>query len=284
VHKGLTQTNKRSKLGFKSKGTECALVWRIGLSGVPPNSVRCTRTVQLQTRHPRVSAGALRYNSPDCPVCHRTVRCTSRAAALWRNGRQQKCWSEEQCANNTRRVRGAPDSEQYMPGAAPDCPVPHEDKASNSRLAPNPNGRLTWRHTGQCPVAHRTVRCAHHQQPSPMATIWLVAINTTPTGHFKVWEPKQHSKSYSWHIEALPTTSIHWSISYTRFRPPQAIQAPQKRDQAKESYSCEFSNSALWDSLRESVCYILWSFVCGVLTPIHFPPKIWRLVKLARDT
>ena len=27
-----------------------------------------------------------------------------------------------------RKVRGAPDSEQYMSGAAPDCPVPHEDK------------------------------------------------------------------------------------------------------------------------------------------------------------
>jgi hypothetical protein len=26
-------------------------------------------------------------------------------------------------------VRGAPDSEQYISGAAPDCPVPLEDKA-----------------------------------------------------------------------------------------------------------------------------------------------------------
>jgi hypothetical protein len=135
-----------------------------------------------------------------------------------------------------------------------------------------------------CPVAHRTVRCAHRQQPSPTATIWLVAINTTPSGHFKVWEPKQHSKSYSWHIQALPTTSIHWSILYTRFRPQQPTQVPQKREQAKESLSCEFSSSALWDSLRESVCYILRSFVRGVLTPIELPPKFWRLVKLARDT
>jgi hypothetical protein len=172
-------------------------------------------------------------------------------------------------AGSERRVRGAPDSEQYMSGAAPDCLVPHEDKASNGRSAPNPNGWVTWRRTGQCPVAHRTVRCAYRQQPSPTATRWLVAINTTPTAHFKRWEPKQHSKSYSWHIQALPTTSIHWSISYTRFRPPQAIEVPQKRDQAKQSYSCGFSNSALWDSLRESVCYILWSFEHGVLTPIH---------------
>jgi hypothetical protein len=152
-------------------------------------------------------------------------------------------------------------SEQMVRGA-PDCPVPHEDKASNGRPAPRPNGRMTWWRTGHCPVAHRTVRCAHRQQTSPTATIWLVAINTTPTSHFKEWEPKQHSKSYSWHIQALPTTSIHWSILYTRFRPLQPTQVPQKREQARESYSFEFSTSALWDSLRDSVCYIF-VFICA---------------------
>jgi hypothetical protein len=114
-------------------------------------------------------------------------------------------------------------------------------------------------------VAPDTVWCAHRQQPSTTATFWLVAINTTPTSHFKVWEPKQHSKSSSWHIQALPTTSIHWSILYTRFRPLQPTQVPQKIEQARESYSFEFSTSALWDSLRDSVCYFFvftcaWSF------------------------
>jgi hypothetical protein len=32
------------------------------------------------------------------------------------------------------------------------------------------------------------------------------------------------------------------------------------------------------------VCYVLRSFVRGVLTPIELPLKFWRLVKLARDT
>jgi hypothetical protein len=131
-------------------------------------------------------------------------------------------------------------------------------------------------------AAHRTVRCAHRQQPSQTATIWLVAINTTPTGHFKVWEPKQHSKSYSWHIQALPTTSIHWSILYTRFRPPQPTQVPQKWEQAKESFSCKFSSGALWDSLRESVCYILRSFVRGVLTPIWTSSKVLEACKASK--
>jgi hypothetical protein len=62
--------------------------------------------------------------------------------------------SEEQCATMHGRaeppVRGAPDSEQCMSGAAPDCPVPLEDKASNGEKLPNPNSWVTW-------LAHRTV-------------------------------------------------------------------------------------------------------------------------------
>ena len=57
------------------KGT---LVWRTGLSGVPPDSVRCTtgqypvhQRTPTQTRHLREFPEALRYNSPDCPVYSR---------------------------------------------------------------------------------------------------------------------------------------------------------------------------------------------------------------------
>jgi hypothetical protein len=148
----------------------------------PVHQGESTPTPQL-----RVSQAQLRYNSPDCLVCHRTVRCTSEATAICA---QRSTLTDEQCSTVSRQK-----SKQQVRGA-PDCLVPHEDKASNGRPAPSPNDRVTWRHTGHCPVAHRTVRCVHRQQPSPTATIWLVAISTTPTGHFKVWEPKQHSKSY----------------------------------------------------------------------------------------
>jgi transposase InsO family protein len=53
-----------------------------------------------------------------------------------------------------------------------------EDNGANGRLFSNPNGWVTWRRTGQCPVAHRTVRCAHRQQSSPTTIWWLRAINT----------------------------------------------------------------------------------------------------------
>jgi hypothetical protein len=151
---------------------------------VPPDSVWCTRVNQLKL----FSFGFPRSNSA---IIHRTVRYAtglSGAPAEQRlsacNGRLCKVNSAIQMSEQM--VRGAP-----LSGVAPDCPVPHEDKASNGRPAPSPNDRMTWRRTPD------TVRCTHRQEPSPTATIWLVAINTTPTGHFKLWEPKKHSKSYS---------------------------------------------------------------------------------------
>jgi hypothetical protein len=173
-------------------------------------------------------------------------------------------------------------SEQQVRGA-PDCPVRHWTVRCHMRTKPPTVDQLQpwrtgWRggspdtirwRTGHCPMAHRTVWCAHRQQTSPTAIFCLVAINTTPTGHFKVWESKQHFKSSSWHTQALPTTYIHWSILYTRFIPLQPTQVPQKREQAIESYSIEFSPSALWDSLRDSVCYIF-VFICACSFDSHW--------------
>jgi hypothetical protein len=48
---------------------KAALVWRTGLSGVPPDSVRCTREFQSEL----ATFGNLRGRSA---IIHRTVRCT----------------------------------------------------------------------------------------------------------------------------------------------------------------------------------------------------------------
>jgi hypothetical protein len=122
---------------------------------------------------------------------HRTVRCTSEATAIYAQ------WSTLQSEQWNSDVRADGQRGTGLSGVAPDCSVPHEDKASNGRPAPSPNGKMTWRRTGHCPVAHPAVRGAHREQTSSTASFWMVAINTTPTGHFKVWEPKQHSKSSS---------------------------------------------------------------------------------------
>jgi hypothetical protein len=64
---------KRPRKGFnkKSKGQpKCALVWRTGLSGVPPDSVRCTRGLQAELH----TFGNSQKHSA---IIHRTVRCTT---------------------------------------------------------------------------------------------------------------------------------------------------------------------------------------------------------------
>jgi hypothetical protein len=104
-----------------------------------PDSVRCTMPIQLQTSHSWEFQGALRYNSPDCPVCHRTIRCASEATTPCANGRLCKVlqWATVPRQKSEQRSQ-----------RTPDYPVPQEDKVSNGRPAPNPNGWLTWRRTG----------------------------------------------------------------------------------------------------------------------------------------
>jgi hypothetical protein len=72
----------------------------------PMHQGESTPTPQL-----RVSEAQLRYNSPDCPVCHWTVRCTSGATAIYA---QQSTLTDEKCSTVPRQkseqqVRGAPD-------------------------------------------------------------------------------------------------------------------------------------------------------------------------------
>jgi hypothetical protein len=130
---------KKGSIRKEQRKLKCSLVWRTGLSGVPPDSVWCNREDRLQTLHLRVSQVHLRYNSPDCPVCHRTVRCTGGATAIYA---QRLTLQSEQCKSD---VRADGQRGTGLSGVGPDCPVPHEDKASNGRPAPSPNGRMTWR-------------------------------------------------------------------------------------------------------------------------------------------
>jgi hypothetical protein len=51
-----------------------SLVWHTGLSGGAPDSVRCARLVFDEKAALGKSSAAYDYNSPDCPVVHRTVR------------------------------------------------------------------------------------------------------------------------------------------------------------------------------------------------------------------
>jgi hypothetical protein len=134
-------------------------------------------------------------------VCHQTVRCpsgvTATSAAVDCNSAPDNATVRDRSQNRGQRRT---ESEQCLFGAAPDCPVPLKDKASNGRLLQYPNGWVTW-------LAHRTVRCAHRQQPPPTACWWLRAINT-PNHH--------HSKhpsflSFSFNTRASAFTPRHKS-------------------------------------------------------------------------
>jgi hypothetical protein len=60
-------SNKKSK-----RQPKCALVWRTGLSGAPPDSVRCTREFQSELATFGNSRKPLRCVAPDCPVCQQS--------------------------------------------------------------------------------------------------------------------------------------------------------------------------------------------------------------------
>jgi hypothetical protein len=122
----------------------------------------------MSTNHSRENEGALRYNSPVCPVSQRsngylapTIDCES------------ACHGEQCMIESEQKVRGAPD-----------CPVPQEDKAPTVNSAPNPNSWVTWQRTGQHTVP---VRCAHRQHPLQQLPKWLGAINTP--NHHNIWHP-----------------------------------------------------------------------------------------------
>jgi hypothetical protein len=170
------------------------------MSGVPPDSVRCTRTVQGPTSHSRVSSGALRYNSPDCPVHQRSngsfaQRLTAKAEEHRNN--VQLCVKESK-----RRVRGASDSEQCMSGVAPDCPMAQEDKASNGRQLPNPNSWVTW-------LTHQTVSSGAPDCPVRPSIAALPNGLLVVEGYkYPQPPPPQASKNSESHIH-YKSSSIH---------------------------------------------------------------------------
>jgi hypothetical protein len=129
----------------------------------------CHRTVSGAPRPYKNELATLGFLQEHSAKNHWTIRCTTRLSSVppdclvhqrsngyQHNGRLQTVpLTVLQCAAEVRTdVRGAPDTEQCLSSAAPDCPVPLEDKASNCQLLQNPNGWVTW-------LAHRTIRCAH---------------------------------------------------------------------------------------------------------------------------
>jgi hypothetical protein len=187
---------KRSKLGFKrkeQKKPKRTLVWRTGLSGAPPDSVRCTGPYDFKL----ATFGFLESRSA---IIHRTARCISGATAP-----AQRSTPTDTCKSATVRGQSAQSQSSRQKAHRTTnsaCPVPHRlsgaprSQSSNGRNRQNPNGWVTW-------LAHRTVRCAHRQHPSPMVELVVGAINTPQP------PPLQPSKNSLLHIQYK--SNIHHS-------------------------------------------------------------------------
>jgi hypothetical protein len=164
-----------SKNGFKKKRSnapKAALVWRTGQCPVHQGD-------RLRTRHLREFWRPLRYNSPDCPVGHWTVRCASGVMAPCANGRLQRNSKTLQCApaciSQSRRQKAHRTVNS-------DCPVHHRTvrwPTCQKLQWSEPNDLVTW-------LAHRTVWCARRQKPSPTVILVVGAINTPNHPHFFV--------------------------------------------------------------------------------------------------
>jgi hypothetical protein len=147
---------------------------------VPPDSVRCTRVDQLQLATFGFLKNALRYDSPDCPVCHRTVRCAKRSNGRQRNGRVQR--SADIATVRGQFAQSQSRRQKAHRTVSSDCPV-HHRTVRWTRLSElqrsNPNGWVMW-------LVHRTVSGgAHRQTASPTAILVGWAINTPQPPHFK---------------------------------------------------------------------------------------------------
>jgi hypothetical protein len=153
-------SNKESK-----RQPKCALVWRTGLSSVPPDSVRCTR-------EPDSKLTTFRNSRSRSTIIHRTVQCSTGLSGapaeqrlLRANGLLQRAVNALQCAEKSEQSQKAHQTlyrtcpvhqrtvrwprcqklqwsesngrvtwlaYQTMSGGAPDCPVRHTTEASTN--------------------------------------------------------------------------------------------------------------------------------------------------------
>jgi hypothetical protein len=131
--KGSQQTNIKTEKGFKYRELKSYEV----CPGMAHRTVRCTRDSNSELLTFGNSGGrstiihrTVWCSTGQCPVAHRTIRCASGATTT---SRQRSSAEGIKCATVRTRVRaepdGAPDSEQCLSGAPPDCPVAQKTEA-----------------------------------------------------------------------------------------------------------------------------------------------------------
>jgi hypothetical protein len=193
-HKQIKRPRKRVQTK-EQRDTRGTLVGCTGLSGVPPDSVRCTREGRLQTLHLREFSESARYNSPDClvytgqcPVLQEDAALNSPVSGIRNGGSaiihrtcpvytglsgvtagQRLLWHQRSPAGALNACQSAQKSgtrETAHRTLYSTCPVRHRTsrRAQRSELQRSePNGLVTWLAHRTLFGVHRTVRCTMRQ-------------------------------------------------------------------------------------------------------------------------
>jgi hypothetical protein len=142
-------------------------------SGAPDCPVH--QGTQLWTAHLREFWEPLRYNSPD-------VRCSTGLSGV--PAEQRLLQRQRSPATALNALQCVTESEQRQKAhrtVHSGCPVHHRTirwPRGQKLQRSNPNGWVTWLAHRTVSGGYRTVRCARRQQPPPMATLVVGAINT----------------------------------------------------------------------------------------------------------
>jgi hypothetical protein len=194
------KVQERVQIKRAKDNPKAALVWRTGLSGMPPDSVRCTR-------EPNSELATFGNSGSHSAIIHRTVQCASGVTAIPR----QRSSATLQCATARAEVRagaeGAQDSEQDLSGAPPDCLVPQLSEAPTVRtqrpgdVAGEPD----------CPMRHTTAASTKgsfggwgYKYP-PTTTLQCIQFFSHQTSYKS---SRLHSKTQSKRSNPLPSPKI----------------------------------------------------------------------------
>jgi hypothetical protein len=190
------------------KGT---LVWRTGLSGVPPDSVRCIRALDAEL----ATFGKIEDGSA---IIHRTVRCASGATATSRATVDCSALNCRLCAQRSEHAQLAHWTVYRT------CLV-HHQTAQRPHLSElqrsNPNGWLTW-------LAHRAVSGGAPDCPVRHAT----AAFQRP--HFGGWGYKYPNHPTFNGIQVFHLQHITRAIAFISRHSKEIKSSPKSKDNSNQ--------------------------------------------------
>jgi hypothetical protein len=169
-----------------------------------PNCLVCHRIVSGAPEPYNSEPATLRNLRARSTIIHRTVRC---ATELSGELAEQRLPARQR---SSARMNSASQKSERRSQRAPDCPMQQDDKGSNGRPAPNPNGCADVERTGQCTMTVQWHTVLSGNQPT--ARSGWEAINT-PNHlihfHLNISEFSLIARAKAQHSKTQSKQSIH---------------------------------------------------------------------------